>query len=113
MARVLRGDIVWADLNPTKGHEQAGLRPVLSESGPKNNWPNAIPMNSTLITSCRLFGFCTFRSLPILGNAGSIVSIDNATREIIKEITITNSTKEGLGFSFMVLNEQVSLNQTR
>jgi mRNA interferase MazF len=29
MARILRGDIVWADLNPVKGHEQAGLRPVL------------------------------------------------------------------------------------
>ena len=29
MARVLRGDIVWADLNPTKGREQAGRRPVL------------------------------------------------------------------------------------
>lgn len=29
MARILRGDIVWADLNPTRGHEQAGLRPVL------------------------------------------------------------------------------------
>ena len=29
MAQILRGDIVWADLNPTKGHEQAGLRPVL------------------------------------------------------------------------------------
>ena len=29
MARILRGDIVWADLTPTKGHEQAGLRPVL------------------------------------------------------------------------------------
>jgi len=29
MARILRGDIVWADLNPVRGHEQAGLRPVL------------------------------------------------------------------------------------
>jgi mRNA interferase MazF len=29
MAKILRGDIVWADLNPVKGHEQAGLRPVL------------------------------------------------------------------------------------
>ena len=29
MARVLRGDIVWADLNPVRGREQAGLRPVL------------------------------------------------------------------------------------
>ncbi len=29
MAQVLRGDIYWADLDPTKGHEQAGQRPVL------------------------------------------------------------------------------------
>ncbi len=29
MARILRGDIVWADLNPTRGREQAGQRPVL------------------------------------------------------------------------------------
>ena len=29
MARILRGEIRWADLNPTRGHEQAGPRPVL------------------------------------------------------------------------------------
>ena len=29
MARVLRGEIYWADLNPVKGKEQSGLRPVL------------------------------------------------------------------------------------
>ncbi|HEX8152123.1 MAG TPA: type II toxin-antitoxin system PemK/MazF family toxin [Thermoanaerobaculia bacterium] len=29
MARVLRGDIFWADLNPTLGREQAGARPVV------------------------------------------------------------------------------------
>jgi mRNA interferase MazF len=29
MARLLRGEIRWADLNPTRGREQAGLRPVL------------------------------------------------------------------------------------
>ena len=29
MARVLRGDIFWADLDPTRGHEQKGRRPVL------------------------------------------------------------------------------------
>lgn len=29
MARILRGEIRWADLNPTRGHEQAGLRPVV------------------------------------------------------------------------------------
>jgi mRNA interferase MazF len=29
MARILRGDVVWADLNPIRGHEQGGVRPVV------------------------------------------------------------------------------------
>jgi len=29
MAGILRGEIRWADLNPVRGHEQAGLRPVV------------------------------------------------------------------------------------
>jgi mRNA interferase MazF len=29
MARILRGDIVWGDINPVRGREQAGRRPVL------------------------------------------------------------------------------------
>jgi mRNA interferase MazF len=29
MARILRGSIHWADLNPVVGSEQGGLRPVL------------------------------------------------------------------------------------
>jgi len=29
VARILRGDIRWAELNPVRDHEQAGRRPVL------------------------------------------------------------------------------------
>ena len=29
MARILRGDIVWADLDPVQGSEQGGRRPVV------------------------------------------------------------------------------------
>jgi mRNA interferase MazF len=29
MAAILRGEIRWADLNPTRGDDQAGSRPVL------------------------------------------------------------------------------------
>jgi mRNA interferase MazF len=29
VARVLSGEIRWADLDPTRGHEQSGRRPVL------------------------------------------------------------------------------------
>jgi len=29
VARILRGDVWWADLDPVRGREQAGIRPVL------------------------------------------------------------------------------------
>jgi mRNA interferase MazF len=29
LARILRGEVRWADLNPVRGHEQSGHRPVL------------------------------------------------------------------------------------
>ena len=29
MGRILRGDILWANLDPTRGHEQSGSRPIL------------------------------------------------------------------------------------
>ncbi|MFC2172486.1 type II toxin-antitoxin system PemK/MazF family toxin [Acidobacteriota bacterium] len=29
MARILRGDVFWADLNPVRGREQAGKRPIV------------------------------------------------------------------------------------
>ena len=29
MARILRGEVRWAELNPFRGHEQSGHRPVL------------------------------------------------------------------------------------
>jgi mRNA interferase MazF len=29
VARILRGDVVWAELNPVIGNEQSGLRPVV------------------------------------------------------------------------------------
>ena len=32
MAGILRGDVVWAELDPTQGHEQSGRRPVVVPS---------------------------------------------------------------------------------
>ena len=29
MADILRGEIYWADLQPVRGHEQGGVRPIL------------------------------------------------------------------------------------
>ena len=41
-----RGDIVWVDFNPTKGHEQSGVRPAVVVSPLKYN---AI---STMVLAC-------------------------------------------------------------
>jgi len=38
MAQILRGEIYWADLNPVRGREQGGLRPVLVISHDVLNW---------------------------------------------------------------------------
>lgn len=29
MGQILKGSVIWTDLNPTIGHEQSGIRPVL------------------------------------------------------------------------------------
>jgi mRNA interferase MazF len=47
--RILRGSIYWADLNPTQGKEQSGIRPVLvtSHSSFNDNSEMAIVMAIT------------------------------------------------------------------
>lgn len=34
MTRILRGDVVWVDLDPTCGHEQGGSHPDLGGEEP-------------------------------------------------------------------------------
>jgi mRNA interferase MazF len=41
------GDIVWLDLNPTKGHEQQGHRPALVISEPMRTLSIVVPLTST------------------------------------------------------------------
>ncbi|WP_045221708.1 type II toxin-antitoxin system PemK/MazF family toxin [Desulfonatronum thioautotrophicum] len=57
MAGVLRGDIVWADLNPTLGHEQAGLRPVLILSDDIFNAHSGTVITITLTSQPQRAGF--------------------------------------------------------
>ena len=37
MGKILRGDIIWADLNPVRGNEQAGRRPAIVLSPERYN----------------------------------------------------------------------------
>ena len=57
MARILRGEIRWANLNPTFGHEQSGLRPVLILSNDVFNERMQIVIAIALTSKQPRFGF--------------------------------------------------------
>lgn len=69
MARILRGEIRWADLNPVRGSEQAGLRPVLVLSHDVFNDRSGTVIAVALTSKEPRAGFpltveCTARGLP-------------------------------------------------
>ncbi|VAW13698.1 hypothetical protein MNBD_BACTEROID05-1249 [hydrothermal vent metagenome] len=68
MARILRGDIVWANLNPVKGHEQAGHRPVLVLSHDVFNERSATVIAVALTSQPPKAGFPLTYQLPRLKN---------------------------------------------
>jgi mRNA interferase MazF len=57
MAKLLRGDIIWADLNPTQGKEQTGKRPVLILSHTIFNEKSGTVIAVTLTSQPQKAGF--------------------------------------------------------
>src|SRR5207253_9731826 len=57
MAQILRGDIYWSDLDPTKGHEQSGQRPVLILSNDVFNQRSGTVIAMALISQPQRAGF--------------------------------------------------------
>ena len=57
MARLLRGAVHWADLNPTRGHEQSGRRPVLILSADVFNERSGTVIAVALTTQPQQAGF--------------------------------------------------------
>lgn len=57
MARILRGEFRWADLNPTRGREQAGLRPVLILSHDVFNERSGTAIAMALTSQAQRAGF--------------------------------------------------------
>ena len=59
--KISQGDIMWADLSPVKGHEQAGFRPVLvlqnNILNPKLNTVVVAPITSNLQAKGKLLTF--------------------------------------------------------
>jgi mRNA interferase MazF len=64
LARILRGEIYWADLNPARGHEQAGLRPVLVLSHDLFNRNSETVIAMAITSQPQKAGFPLTLSLP-------------------------------------------------
>lgn len=69
MARILRGEVYWANLDPAKGHEQAGQRPVLVLSQDVFNERSGVVIAVALTSQPQRAGFpltfeLTCRGLP-------------------------------------------------
>lgn len=57
MARILRGEVYWANLDPTKGHEQSGQRPVLILSQDVFNERSGVVIAVALTSKSQKAGF--------------------------------------------------------
>ena len=64
MARILRGEIYWADLNPVRGREQAGLRPVLILSHDLFNKKSETVIVMAITSQAQKAGFPLTMALP-------------------------------------------------
>ncbi len=67
MARILRGDIRWADLRPTRGREQSGKRPVLIISQDVFNQRSGTVIALAVTSTAQRAGFPLTLELPRRG----------------------------------------------
>ena len=65
MANILRGEIYWADLNPIRGSEQAGLRPVLILSNDLFNRRSGTVIAMAITSQPQKAGFPLTFPLPV------------------------------------------------
>ena len=57
MAKILRGEVYWANLDPAKGHEQSGQRPVLVLSQDIFNERSGVVIAVALTSQSQKAGF--------------------------------------------------------
>lgn len=76
MVKILRGDVFWADLTPTQGHEQSGKRPVLILSHANFNEKSGTVIALALTSQPQKAGFpLTYPLKDIINNQKAWVKI--------------------------------------
>ena len=98
MARYVpeRGDVVWLDFSPTKGHEQSGHRPALVLSPASYNTRSGLMLCCPITSKVKPYPFV----VPILGDsnvagvalADQVRSMDWQARKIVKKGHVAERT---------------------
>jgi mRNA interferase MazF len=111
MARILRGDIRWADLNPVRGREQAGQQPVLILSHDVFNERSGTVIAVALTSQPQRAGFPLTLELDVVGlPRRSWVKISQIRTLAVERIgeRLTRVTPEDLARVIEGLNEIIS-----
>ena len=111
MARILRGDIRWADLTPTRGREQAGRRPVLVISHDVFNERSGTVIAMAITSRPQRAGFPLTIELPSEGlPARSWIKISQVRTLAVERVgkRLTRATPETLTRAIDGLNEIVA-----
>ena len=95
LAILERGDIVWIDFSPTRGHEQSGLRPAVVVSSKAYNHFSGLILVCPMTSKSKNYSF----EVPVKGpNGESFVLADQIRsfdiKERIKRIAGKISTQE-------------------
>jgi mRNA interferase MazF len=111
VAKLLRGDVVWANLDPTQGNEQAGKRPVLIISHDIFNERSGTVIALALTSQPQKAGFPL--TLQIIGKRGlklSWVKISHIRTLSVERISnkICRVTDDELKQVLVGLNELVN-----
>jgi len=77
-----RGDLVWLDLNPTKGHEQKGVRPALILSSKSYNAKAGLVLACPVTSHAKGYPFEVAVSA---GNVEGVVLVDQIRSLDFKE----------------------------
>ena len=78
MARILRGEVYWADLNPVRGREQAGLRPVFILSHDLFNRKSETVIAMAITSQAQKAGFPLTIAFPSDNDAQTLMGEDLA-----------------------------------
>ena len=101
-----RGDVIWIDLNPSKGHEQKGLRPAVVLSPASYNTPTSLLIACPLTRQIKGYPFevvCIYKGQSAVVLTDQIKSFDWTKRMVNIDGKLTHKTLDNINLKLSAL----------